>query len=91
MVLGGLSQTWLSWIRLLMSHSQATVLVNYQEGTVLWTISSPNPEVQAEIPVLLKSLMDTLAQKVANFFRVTTIITETEEPLREGRTTWIKH
>ncbi|MBA7558631.1 hypothetical protein ES708_00235 [subsurface metagenome] len=82
MVLGGLSQNWLGWVRLLMSHSRATVLVNYSEGTVLWTISSPDPEIQAQIPGLLRSLMATLAQKVGNFFRVTTIITETEEPLR---------
>ena len=84
MVLSGLNQPWLAWVRLLMSNSRATVLVNYQEGTVQWTISSPNPAVQAQIPGLLRSLMDVLAQRVANFFRVTTVITETVEPLKKG-------
>lgn len=83
MVLAGLNPDWLKWCRLLMSHSHTTVLVNYSEGTVIWTISSPNPQVRSDIPGLLWSLMDVLAQRVANFFRVTITITETGEHLRK--------
>lgn len=82
MVLGTLSQTFLAWARLIMSHCHTTVLVNYQEGTVVWTISSQEPEAQAEIPGLLRGLMNALAQRVANFFKVTITITETDEHLK---------
>ena len=82
-VLFGISPKWLSWVRSLLKKSRVDLIINLKEGAALGTITTDNPEVQAQIPELIRTLISTLLIKIINFLGVTVNIQETEERLRK--------